>query len=590
MVFPPTIMRPIPAIMRFDNPKISRITDTPFTVLRGPPGAYVAEWLAAAVEAWDRWSSCVWLRTSTAEPARIARSLAEACDLRWQGWDGHDSDHQVPYDRPAELLNGSPAGGIVVLELPRGLSHRGRSLVKDIRQLAADREVSVVAVTRTRPPWALVGPADYVLDLPALWDPATLGEITSLPMRSWRRLLELAGQRHAVVADVHAAAEVWPADPIADVLDASDWFSTTLDRLTVRLLALCSAAQREALEVCLTVGYWHPQLGTEPVRATELRPWVVPLEGEWGWLRPIWRRSLRRALAHGVDLHGRPSIGFGLLVRSRPSGDGVQQNIGRAVRDSLMEARLLGSFELRMNGTAVTWSGRRGVSVLRYLLARRHHSCSRDQLIEEFWPDAKPLVARNRLQVAVSGVRQSLHNHTRMQVIEYVDGGYRVNPGVHVTVDAELFESAISTGRAAERSGDTEAALTAYREAMDLYRGDFAADAPFEQWTLLPRESLRLAYLDVLDRMSRILFQLGRLDECIAAGHRMLDLDPCREDAYRMLMLCCARQGRPYQALRQFKLCSRMLREVLSAGPASETIRVYKLIKAGGRPTGAVPR
>lgn len=590
MVFLPTIMRPIPAVMRYDNPKISRIADTPFTVLRGPPGSYVAEWLAAAIEAWGRWPSCVWLRTPTPEPARVARSLAEACELRWRGRDGHNPDHRGRYDRPADILSRSPAGGIVVLELRRSVRPSWRTLVSDIRRIAAERGASVVAVAERRLPWSILGAADCVLALPELWDPAALAEVTSLPMKSRRRLLELAGQRHAVVADIHAAAEVWPADRIIDVLDASDWFVTTLDRLTLQLVALCSAEQREALEICLTVGYWHPQLGTEPVRAAELRPWVVPLEGEWGWLRPIWRRSLRRALAHGFDRHGSLSPGFGLLLPSRPNADGAQLDNSQAGRDSLMEARLLGSFELRMNGTAVALSGRRGVSVLRYLLARRHHSCSRDQLIEEFWPDAKPLVARNRLQVAVSSVRRSLHSHTRLQVIEYIDGGYRINPEVDVTVDVEQFESAASTGRAAERCGDTESALAAYREAMDLYRGDFADDAPFEQWTLLPRESLRLTYLDLLDRMSRILFQLGRLDECIAAGHRMLDLDPCREDAYRMLMLCYARQGRPYQAVRQFQLCSRMLREVLSAGPAPETIRVYKLIKAGGRPTGAVPR
>lgn len=56
-----------------------------------------------------------------------------------------------------------------------------------------------------------------------------------------------------------------------------------------------------------------------------------------------------------------------------------------------------------MDGLPVTgWAGQRGTSVLRFLLSRPQHRCSRDELLAEFWPDVAPEVARNRLQVAVS--------------------------------------------------------------------------------------------------------------------------------------------------------------------------------------------
>lgn len=564
---------------------MSRIAEAPLSVLRGPPGSYVAEWLAATVEACDRWPDCVWLRATTLKPATLATHLAAACAHRWEAAGNRGSDRQTPNERLVEALNSAPNGGVLVLELSGSVGRGVRHVMTQIRELVADRRINVVAVTENRLLQGLLCCSDDVFRLADMWEPVTLGELTSLPRRSWRRLLEMASRRPAVVADVQDAAAIWPVDAVADVLDASGWCKPMLERLTIQLLGLCSVAQREALEVCLTTGYWHPELGTERVRASELRPWVVPLENDWGWLRPIWARPLRHALARRLDGANHVSRGFAVVSPIGPNTNAARHCRQQAARDSLVEARLLGSFELRINRSAVGWSGQRGVSVLRYLLTRRHRSCSRDQLIEEFWPDTEPLAARNRLQVAVSGLRQSLRDHTPVQVIEYADGGYRINPEMQMTVDIEQFEAAISAGRAAERAGDAEVALAAYREAMELYRGDFAADAPFEQWTLLPRESLRLAYLDALDRMSRILFRMGRLDECIVTGHRMLDLDPCREDAHRMLMQCYARQGRPYQALRQYELCSRMLREVLSTGPGPETVRVYKMIRAGGRST-----
>ncbi|HVE97266.1 MAG TPA: BTAD domain-containing putative transcriptional regulator [Pseudonocardiaceae bacterium] len=38
-------------------------------------------------------------------------------------------------------------------------------------------------------------------------------------------------------------------------------------------------------------------------------------------------------------------------------------------------------------------------------------------------------------------------------------------------MDVERFEETLSTARSAERSGDLDGALIAYRDAMGLYRG-----------------------------------------------------------------------------------------------------------------------
>ncbi|HKS52795.1 MAG TPA: winged helix-turn-helix domain-containing protein [Pseudonocardiaceae bacterium] len=116
--------------------------------------------------------------------------------------------------------------------------------------------------------------------------------------------------------------------------------------------------------------------------------------------------------------------------------------------------------------------------MLRYLLSRQRHACSRDELLEAFWPDVAPDVARNRLQAAVSGLRRTLRETTDLHVIEYADGGYRLNPELRVDTDVEHFKQDLSAARRAERGGDLKAALAGYREAVDRYRGDFASDAP----------------------------------------------------------------------------------------------------------------
>ena len=115
---------------------------------------------------------------------------------------------------------------------------------------------------------------------------------------------------------------------------------------------------------------------------------------------------------------------------------------------------------------------------------------------------------------------------------------------------------------------------------MALYRDDFAAEAPFERWTLPPRESLRIELVNALDRLSRLELADRRIDDCIATAHRMLGVNPCREDAHRLLMRCYAAQGRIYQALRQYEFCSRVLGATVDACPAPDTTRLYRAIRS----------
>jgi DNA-binding SARP family transcriptional activator len=478
-----------------------------------------------------------------------------------------------------ELMRRSPLGAVIVLELEGRATAGLARLVQRIRPIACDRDLNVVAVAPRRLPGGIVSGSDCVVSASELRDPAMLAGVEALPSGCHSQLLALADRYTAVLHDVLDAARMWPSEAIVDALAASRRSRSVLGRITANLLDLCTPGQRAALELCVATGYWHPQLAMKGPAASELRPWVVPLEGQWGWLRPIWARSLQRQL-DGRPGHRRPSD-LGPWNGGRHDS-AVELAIHRQPRRGLVEARLLGAFELRVDGRAVTgWTGRRGTSVLRFLLSRPRHGCSRDELLAAFWPDVVPTTARNRLQVAVSGLRRVLQEITDLQVIEFADGGYRINPELLVDVDVERFEAALAAASRAERDGDGDGSLAALQEAVGLYRGDFASDAPYEQWTLLPRESLRITYIGALDRVSRIQAAQGRLDDSIATGLRMLAVDPCREDAHRLLMRCYARQGRPYQALRQYDFCRRILQATLETEPVPEPTRLYRAITDG---------
>ncbi len=466
-----------------------------------------------------------------------------------------------------------------MLELGGRVTGMVSAFVRAIRPVITDRNVRLVVVAESRfhPP-VHHGP-DCVVPATDLLDRAALeGKLSA---RNRTRLLRYAGRRTAVLGDVLAAAQFWSPDAVTEALESSRGLSSLLGRLTALLVDELTPDQRSALEVALTMGYWHPQMGARPVAPEQLRPWLVPMEQQWGWVRPIWVPSLRKELSRttvsGLVFDGGPRRAFAAIP---PAATRVRSVAQAATHRGLLEARLLGSLEVRIDGSPIpSWNGQRGTSVLRYLLFKRHHACARDELLEEFWRDIPVGVARNRLQVAVSGLRRAFLDATALNVVEFADGGYRINPELLVEVDIENFERGLRAADAAERAGNSQEAMTSYQQTIALYRGDFAGDAPFEQWTLLPRESTRIKLVDALDRLSRLELAQNRMDDCIATAHRMLDIDPCREDAHRLLMRCYAAQGRTYQALRQYEFCSLILRSTIDASPGPETTALYRAIR-----------
>jgi len=119
-------------------------------------------------------------------------------------------------------------------------------------------------------------------------------------------------------------------------------------------------------------------------------------------------------------------------------------------------------------------------------------------------------------------------------------------------------------------------------KAIALYRGDLLAETPYEDWALLSREALRVRYLDVLDRLAALHLERGEYGSCVTIAQFILQQDPCREDAHRLLMRCYARQQRHQEAARQFELCARTLAAQLGNGPSQATVELHRSLHLNG--------
>jgi DNA-binding SARP family transcriptional activator len=570
--------------------------DRPIALLAARGGTIGSEDLARALDDAGRLGQCLWLRLDPADrdTGVFAHSMSHALERVFPGTGGlfvdelmrrpHGSTAPEELDRALSRL--LPSGAVVVLEDDCDVANT-RTFVRFGRAWArlAAPGVPLVVVAHGRPARrlrALAPPApSHGCDVGAGSIPTGAECASALPARLADRLARVAAGRPALIKDVADAASAGRCDVVADVVATARNPRGLVAGLTDQLLASAQPDEIDALDAASRLGYWHPDLGSSVVTA-RLRPWLLPLQHDWHWLRPFWAGSLsgelRRIVRRRKRCQLRPS------VTSRPvvtDAGHCWASMSRPERPTTVTVCMLGSFELAVDGRRITtWHGHLGPSVLKYLLAQPKRACHRDVLLDVFWPSVAPDLARNRLQVALSGVRRSLAAVTEAQLIEFHDGNYVMGQSVDVERDIDAFEQRIEYGRQDEINGNTERSIQHFKEAVAIYRGDFLEDSPYEEWAVLTRETLRVKYLDLLGRLARLLLKHDRIGDCIDSAQRILNQDACSEDAHRLLMRCYARQGRAHQARRQFDLCRRSLRDTMDVDPSPATIDLYRSLQA----------
>ena len=245
-----------------------------------------------------------------------------------------------------------------------------------------------------------------------------------------------------------------------------------------------------------------------------------------------------------------------------------------------LAVHLLGSLHAAVDDVAVEdWPSARCRSLFGYLLTHREPWPQREVLMEVFWPGSAPEASRNSLNVAIHTLRRTLRTMTDIPVIVYAGGAYRISRELRLWLDVDEFGRCVESGRRLEDAGEIDQATRDYEFAGGLYRGEFLADDPYEDWAALTRERLRLAHLDALGRLSNLHFNAGHYTACASLCQRIIERDPCREDAHRRLMRCYSRQGQAHLALMQYRTCARALAEELGVETDPLTAELHEHIR-----------
>jgi DNA-binding SARP family transcriptional activator len=141
------------------------------------------------------------------------------------------------------------------------------------------------------------------------------------------------------------------------------------------------------------------------------------------------------------------------------------------------------------------------------------------------------------------------------------------------------FNSLMGSGEHAERAGETTTAVELYEHAVHLYGGDLSAAAGGGARIALERERLRATYCRALMRLAGHACAQQEFDAGLAYALELLQHDPCREDAHRLVMRCHVRLDERSQALYHYRTVQAILRTECDAEPEAATTALFDQIR-----------
>jgi predicted ATPase/DNA-binding SARP family transcriptional activator len=256
----------------------------------------------------------------------------------------------------------------------------------------------------------------------------------------------------------------------------------------------------------------------------------------------------------------------------------------------VLEVRLLGQFDVRLDGRPVDLASRPAQSLLAYLLLTAGTPHRREQLAALFWPDTTDANARSNLRHALWRLRSALDLQSspdpELGELPEAGGGFIIADPQTVAfnlqsdywLDVDVLQQ--------EFSGDWP--VEALVEAVAVYNGDLLPGF-YADWVDLERGRMRAA----LDRQMQLLMDRlvsdSRWADVLHCGERWIALGGAPEPAFRALMTAYAGLGDMAGLATTYHRCENALQSELAVEPSTQTRTLFEQLSRGGGPAAPAP-
>ena len=216
-----------------------------------------------------------------------------------------------------------------------------------------------------------------------------------------------------------------------------------------------------------------------------------------------------------------------------------------------------------------------------YLASQRGKPAHVDTLMEEFWPG--PLEnARKNLNSAVSSIRKSLRgseDESWDPVPRHKDS-LNLDSRLVLWHDFEELQKAYEAGRAAQKIGGMDQAVSHFRRVARLYRGPYL-EGCYMEWALNIRSATERLAGEALEQLVEHCLVTQSHKEALEYSIRLLQLHPDKQEAHHAKMRAHVGLGQPELAIKQYETCARVLATEYGVEPNTDLLRTYHQARYG---------
>lgn len=248
-----------------------------------------------------------------------------------------------------------------------------------------------------------------------------------------------------------------------------------------------------------------------------------------------------------------------------------------------LRVQMLGTFRVWRGWHEIQareWQREKARQLFQLLLTYRGHWLQREQICLWLWPDSDLEAAERQFKVTLNALNTALEParpaRTSPFFIRRQGLAYSFAPSYGVWIDVDEFELRVAGATA---QAEPDFARRNSQAAVQLYKGDYLAEALYDSWTSEERERLLARYLAAATAQAARLTQGGDYAEAIQLCERVLRRDHGYEEAYQVLILAHAQSGSRSQALRSYARCVQALHDDLGIEPLTETTALYERLK-----------
>lgn len=224
-------------------------------------------------------------------------------------------------------------------------------------------------------------------------------------------------------------------------------------------------------------------------------------------------------------------------------------------------------------GRTVAWSSQRARRLFEFLLVQHFHWVPRDVVLDALWPDVDPDRAHNSFRQTIHLLRRALEPDLRRTAdSRYVTcrgEGCQLQPGEGHVYDVTRFETLLEEANTLRRGSVATKAEPILARAIELYRGDFLAGSPYEEFAAAERERLRDRFVRAIHALIAFRSDARRWDDVIPLCRRSLVADPYDEVGYEHLLRAHLQLRNRHEALSVYHQYENLMRREVGSPPSA---------------------